>query len=293
MKRREFVALVATTAFAPRTLASAAAREPLALVTADLESHLVVVGLWDGRVRGSIPTLSRPRSIETVGRVAVVAHSDLGAVTLVDRVALRPTRVLHAFREPRYTAAHPDGRHAFITDAKLGEVVAVDVVRGTIVGRRRVGLLARHVTIAPDGRTLWIALGSKAAEIAVVDVRVPARPRLVGSIRPPFLAHDVGWSPRGRHVWVTSGDRVNVAIYDVRDGRVVRVICADSAPQHVTFSRDAAYISSGWSGHRPRASARRQTGLLDGRSRRVVQRPARRRAHRDAVARARDDLDPR
>src|SRR5436309_2570590 len=82
----------------------------------------------------------------------------------------------------------------------------------------------------------------------VVDVRVPARPRLVRTFRPPFLAHDVAWSPDGRHVWVTSGERVEVAIYDVRTARVARVISADAAPQHVTFAGDMAYVSSGWSG---------------------------------------------
>jgi DNA-binding beta-propeller fold protein YncE len=248
MKRRDFVALLAAAALAPRTLAADAAREPLALVTADLESRLVVVGLRDGRVHASIPTLSRPRSIETVGHIAVVAHSELGAVTLVDAATLRPTHVLHAFAEPRYTAAHPDGRYAFVTDAELGEVVTVDVLRGETVGRTRVGALARHITMGPGGRTIWVALGSKAERIAVVDVRKPARPRLVRTFRPPFLAHDVGWSPGGRHLWVTSGDRVEVAIYDVRSGRIGRVISADTAPQHVTFAGELAYLSSGWSG---------------------------------------------
>jgi DNA-binding beta-propeller fold protein YncE len=248
MRRREFVALVAASALAPRTLTAAAARGPLALVTADLEARLFVVGLWDGRVRRSIPTLAHPRSIETVGRVAVVAHSELGVVTIVDAATLRPIRVLRAFGEPRYTAAHPDGRYAFVTDARLGEVVAIDAVRATIVGRARVGALARHVTIGPRGRTLWIALGTKAEAIAVVDVRTPARPRLIRTFRPPFLAHDVGWSPDGRHVWITSGDRVQAAIYDARSGRVARLVSADTPPQHVTFARDVAYVSSGWSG---------------------------------------------
>jgi DNA-binding beta-propeller fold protein YncE len=248
MKRREFLALVTSSALVPRTLVAAAARAPLALVTADLDARLIVVGLWDGRVRGSISTLPDPRSIETVGAVAVVAHSELGAVTLVDAATLRPTHVLRAFREPRYTAAHPGGRYAFVTDAKLGEVVAVDVVRGAVVGRARVGALARHLTISPRGGTLWVALGSKAEQIAVVDVRRPARPRLIRAFRPPFLAHDVAWTPGGRHVWITSGDRVQVALYGARSGRLARVISADSAPQHVTFARDLAYVSSGWSG---------------------------------------------
>ena len=248
MKRREFLALGASVALAPRTLAAAATEAPLALVTADLEARVVVVDLWSGTVRGPIRTLPHPRSIETVGRTAVVAHSELGVVTLIDTATLRPMHVLRSFREPRYTAAHPAGRYAFVTDAELGRLVTVDVVRGKVVGRADVGRFARHVAVGPGGHALWVALGSKAERIAVVDVRTPMRPRLVGTLRPPFLAHDVGWAPSGRHVWVTSGDRVDVAIYDVRSKRVVRVISADTPPQHVTFAGDVAYVSSGWSG---------------------------------------------
>src|SRR5919204_391438 len=88
---------------------------------------------------------------------------------VVRAATLTVTHVLHGFGEPRYTAGHPDGRHAFVTDAARGEVVAVDVLRGHVVGREHVGARARHVTIDPGGRRLWIALGSKAAEVAIVD----------------------------------------------------------------------------------------------------------------------------
>ena len=67
-----------------------------------------------------------------------------------------------------YTAAHPDGRYAFVTDAAQGEIVVLDVLRGTVVGRVEVGARARHVSIDPAGRRVWVALGSKASEIAVV-----------------------------------------------------------------------------------------------------------------------------
>jgi DNA-binding beta-propeller fold protein YncE len=248
MRRREFIGALATTVLAPQTLVRAATRAPLGLVTADLERKLVVVDLWGGSVRGTIPTLQGPRSIETVGNHAVVAHSEIGVLTIVDTRRLRIGHVIRGLREPRYTAAHPDGRHAFVTDATLGEVVTVDVLRGKIVGRSAVGARARHVTIDPHGRRLWIALGSKAERIAVVDVREPARPRLVTVFAPPFLAHDVGWSPDGRYVWITSGNRVEAAVYAARTRRVVRVVSADTPPQHVTFALDTAYVTSGWSG---------------------------------------------
>src|ERR671935_1184796 len=161
---------------------------------------------------------------------------------------LTVTHVLHGFGEPRYTAGHPDGRHAFVTDAARGEGVALDVLRGRVVGRAHVGARARHVTIDPSGRRLWVALGSKAAELAIVDVSRPSRPRLVRLLRPPFLAHDVAWTPDGRTVWVSSGDRNELALYRARTLDVVARPYADWPPQHVTFRGGRAYVTSGWNG---------------------------------------------
>ena len=220
----------------------------LALVTADEEARLVSVELVGGRIHGYVRTLPKPRSIEAVGSMAVVAHSELGALTLVRGSTLAVARVLHGFGEPRYTAGHPNARHAFVTDASRGEVVVLDVLRGRVVGREQVGALARHLTIDPTGRRLWVALGTKAEQIAVVDVTRPDRPRLVRRFRPPFLAHDVGTAPGGRHVWVSSGDRGALAVYDRRTGEVLRRLPADAPPQHVTFSGSHAYVTSGEDG---------------------------------------------
>jgi putative pyrroloquinoline-quinone binding quinoprotein len=247
MNRRELLLAAAAVALAPGRALAGVAEPPLVLVTADLESRVLAVDAVTGRVRKRIPTLAYPRSIETVGDAAVVAHSELGAVSVIDARTLAVAHVLRGFGEPRYTAAHPDGRRAFVTDAARGEVVALDVPRGRILGRAEVGERARHVTIDPAGRTLWIALGSKATEVAVVDVRGD-RPRLVRRFRPPFLAHDVGLAPDGRHLWVSSGDRFELAVYDRRDGRLVARPSGDWPPQHVTFDGGTAFVTSGWSG---------------------------------------------
>ena len=246
MNRREFVVAAASLAFAPTALARLGAS--VALVTADLESRLVAVELPSGRIRGYVRTLPSPRSIETVGNVAVVAHSEIGAVSLVDGATLSVAKVIRGFDEPRYTAAHPDGRHAYVTDAQRGEVICLDVVRGRVLHRAQVGDLARHVSIDPSARRLWVALGAKAELIAVVDVSRSDRPRLVRRIRPPFLAHDVGFSPEGRRVWVSSGDRNELAIYDRRTGAIVARPPADLPPQHVTFRAGLAFVTSGDSG---------------------------------------------
>lgn len=247
MDRRAFIVAAATlpltARFAPEALAGG---DPVALVTADTESRVAVVELSTGRIVRSIPTLAGPRSVESVsGRMAVVAHTAHGAVSLVHGPSLTVRAVLHGFSEPRYTAAHPDGRHAYVSDSKRGEVVAVDVVAGRVLGRTAVGGPARHITIDPRGRILWVSLGSKAQEVAILSVADRARPRLLSRIAPPFLAHDVGFAPSGRHVWMSSGDRGSLAVYDRRTGHILRRLPADAPPQHVTFSGGHAYVTSG------------------------------------------------
>lgn len=248
MNRREFLAagLAAAPLLRCASLPVVAAREPVALVTADTEAHVAVVSLTGHRVVRRVHTVEGPRSIQSgAGGVAIVGHTAAGAVTLLEGRPPRVRRVLRGFEQPRYTAFGADGRHAFATDSGSGELAVIDLGRGRVVRRVAVGALARHVTVDPAGRRLWISLGSSASSIAVVDITEPARPRLVRTVHPPFLVHDVGFSPSGRRVWVTAGREQELAIYRADGHGPVRRLRADLAPQHITFGPSKAYVASG------------------------------------------------
>jgi DNA-binding beta-propeller fold protein YncE len=246
--RRGFLCAATALVLTPEGFARSLGGTPVALVTADLESRVVAVELKTGRRLATIRTLPGPRSIQTVGNVAVVAHTGEGALTIVDGGTLSVRRVLKSLSEPRYAAGSPDGRYAYVTDSGFGGLVVVDVVRGRVVGRIELGGPARHVSVDPSGRILWTALGTKADRIAIVDVRIPKQPRLLGRIRPAFLAHDVAFGPGGKLVWVTSGDRREAAILDRRTGRAVVRMQAGAPPQHVAFAKGRAFVTSGADG---------------------------------------------
>ena len=242
--RRDFLGL--GLAAAPVLLGARAARPALALVTADTESHVAVVALARGRVVQRLRTVQNPRSVQSGPHgLAVVAHGDAGAVSLLDGRPLRVRRVLRGFSSSRYTEIRRSGRIAYVSDSGHGEVAVIDLLAGRVVRRVAVGDGARHLTLDRSGRRLWVALGSSAAQIVVLDVADASRPRVIDRISPPFLAHDVGFSPSGRRVWVTAGRERRIAVYAAGARRPVRILRADAAPQHVTFGPGAAYVTSG------------------------------------------------
>jgi DNA-binding beta-propeller fold protein YncE len=264
--RREFLAAALGAVLLPP--AAHARARPLALVTADTEGYVAVVDVATARMQRRVATLPGPRSIEAHGAgPVVVAHASEGAVTLLEGRPPHVRRVLRGFGQPRYTAITPDGRHAFVTDSGHGELAVVDLERGRVLRRIEVGELARHVTLHPAGRTLWVALGSSARAIAVVDAGDPGHPRLRRRIRPPFPAHDVGFSPSGATVWVTAGRDPRLAVYRAGASAPAVVLPADIAPQHVTFGPGVAYVASG------EGRSLRVHGLRDGRVRRRTRTP--------------------
>ena len=241
MNRRELLVGAAALVLAPEALARHLGGTPTAVVTADLESHVVAVELLTGRRLREIATYPGPRSIEQVGNLGLVAHTEHGTLSVIDGATLRVRRVIGGFQQPRYTAAAQDGRHAFVTDSGDGTVAVVDVVAGTVRRRLALGGPARHISYDASRRRLWIALGTKAERVATVDVSDPARPRLLRRFAPPFLAHDVGLAPGGR-AWVTSGAARELVVY--RRGRSLR-LAAGAPPQHVTFLDGRSFVTSG------------------------------------------------
>ena len=237
MNRREFVVAGLLGLPALRACgASSTAAPPIALATADTESHIVAVSPASGRILQRLATVEGPRSIQGRAGLAVCAHTQLGKVSLLERAGNRihVRRVLGGFGEPRYTVLA--GRHAFVTDSGTGEVATIDLDRGRVVHRAAVGDLARHVT--QSGRMLWVALGSSAAHLVAVDVTDPARPRPARREAPRFLAHDVAAAPDGR-LWITAGRERRIALHGGPE------LEADDAPQHVTFGAGRAYVASG------------------------------------------------
>jgi DNA-binding beta-propeller fold protein YncE len=266
MHRRAFLELAAGGALAAAAPSLAFARRsargrPLAFATADDEASVVVLDLLTGGVHRHIGTNNGPSSIETVGggRIALVGHAGIGVVSLIDIASLRVSHVLEGFGEPRYAAAGPGGRYAYVTDAERGELVVIDLARARVIDRVQAGALARHLTISLDGRRLFAALGPQAPAIAMLDATDPRHPRLVRTFAPVDRAHDVVVSSDGTRLWVTSGTTDRVAIHDIRTLAPVAKISAGAPPQHVAMGNNRVFVASGADG---RMQVHRRDGQL-------------------------------
>jgi DNA-binding beta-propeller fold protein YncE len=224
---------------------------PVALVTAETLNQLIAVELPSGRVLRRLRMPTDPQNVETGPRYAVVVSPAAGAVTILNVQKLRVRKVLRGFGSPHIALVLPFPRRelAYVTDDSRGQLDVIQLREGRVLDRVFVGRGAHHMSLSPDRRRLWVALGERARAVAVVDTSHAARPRLLGHLDPHGLAHDVAFDPRGANVWVTYDDRSAIGIFDARSGRLLRTLPAGSPPQHVAFDPFSlarqAYVTSG------------------------------------------------
>jgi DNA-binding beta-propeller fold protein YncE len=248
MKRIILVAVLVLTSSAP---ARQTGGTFVALVTAEQQNELIAVELSTGKTLRRVKLAADPQNVAALaGRsyTVVVPSPRAGAVTLLDWKTLKKRKVLRGFGAPHLAAIAPSGKWAYVTDDPRGELVVIALGTRRVVGRVFVGIGAHHLTIGPLGRRMWIALGERASQIAIVDLSRPSRPRLLRRFSPRFIAHDVTFSPEGRTVWVTSAAGDLIYGLDARTAEQVQALRIGAPPQHVAFSeRGYGFATSGYS----------------------------------------------
>lgn len=228
----------------PGAHAAATGGTPVALVTAERQNQLLVVGLPAGAVEKRLPMPADPQNVEANQQVAVVVSTRVHAVTLVDAQHLAVVRVFRDFREPHIAALSPNGDYAYVTDDARGQLVVIGLASKRIVARVFVGFGAHHLAFRPHHHELWIVLGERARSIHIVDTTYAAHPRPRGWFSPGTgLMHDLAFAPNGR-LWVAYDNRPVISVFDPRTRRELFTRAAGSPPQHVAFGMQA-YVTSG------------------------------------------------
>ncbi len=246
--RRSLGLLLAVAALVwPPAVAAGSAGRPVALVTAETANEVLAVSLGPhgGRILRRVHLVD-PLMIAAPLHGPAVVVGTTGTVTLLGWHSLRPLKVFHSFRSPKVAAIAPDGRLAYVTDERTGDLSVIDLARRRIVGRVFVGLQAHHLGISPGGSRIWVVLGETASTIVRIDASNPRKPRVLGRVHPRLAAHDATFAPDGRTVWVSSAAAPLVTVFGAATGRALRTVRANRAPQHIAFSGGTALVTSGY-----------------------------------------------
>jgi DNA-binding beta-propeller fold protein YncE len=238
---------------------------PVAVVTAETEHAVLEVSPFTGRVLRRVAVTGDPTTLTGPTGPLVVCSPAAGTVTILSWPGMRRIAVLHSFHRPEIADITPDGEWALVSDA-AGTVSTINLTTDRIVDRVWVGRDAHHMSVSPNQRSTWLALGENASTIVRLDSTHPNHLRVIGHIHPPVEAHDIAFAPDGETVWVTSAAAPHVTVYDAANGRPVGTVPAGTAPQHVAFSQTSparAYISSGYG---------RSLEMVDATSRRILHR---------------------
>lgn len=222
-----------------------------ALVTAQTEDRLLVVGLPDGKVIHDVSIAGDPSYVDAGRGVVLVVGSGSGTVTLLDRTSLRVIRIFRGFVSPHIPTISPDGRYAYVTDDGSGELAVIGLYDDRLISRVFVGSGAHHLAFSPDERQVWVALSQTARTITILSTDIggkvdPGHPRVVGYLHPGFLAHDLLFTPGGKQVWITSAEGSFVGVFQVNTRRLLWRVPAAVGPQHIAFADGFAYITSGY-----------------------------------------------
>jgi DNA-binding beta-propeller fold protein YncE len=245
---------------ANQPMVGARLRSPQALVTDEQQNRLLVVNLPSGRVVRSVPVPADPEDIATSGNggVVIIVSSRAGKVTILDGDTLQVIKTFGGFEEPHIAEISPDGSYAYITDDGRGTLTVIRLSDMKITDTVAVGAGAHHLAFSPTDRTVWIALGENAQQIATLSTVIsrpaspaspvvnPGSPKVIGHFQPGFPAHDLAFSPNGKTIWITSAAGPDVTAFDARTHRVSFRIPVGAAPQHIVFQGPYAYLTSGY-----------------------------------------------
>ena len=118
---------------------------------------------------------------------------------------------------------------------------------------------ARHLSLSADGLRLWVALGTKATHVAVLDVSAARQPTARADDPAAVSRARRRLGARGRACLGDVGRRAPRSRSTRANARVPMLrLPAGSAPQHVAFLGSRAYVASGEDGSVQGARPRRQ-----------------------------------
>lgn len=215
------------------------------VVTTEGNGTLTVVDVAGRRVLAAVPTdqrVSHQVSVTPDGTRAFVANIGSGSVTVVDLEAMSVLRSVPTGQGAEGVAVAPAGDEVWVTNRAENTVTVLDARSLEVLATLPSGDFPIRVVFSPDG-TLAMVTNARSAELRVFDA--PAREHLIAvPIKAPVIegraqviafegsASPIGLlaDPDGRHVYIAAASADAVAVVDLEEGAVVKLIPVGKEP---------------------------------------------------------------
>jgi DNA-binding beta-propeller fold protein YncE len=198
------VTALACVALVPNAVGRASGGAEWAFVAVTGADHVAAVDLDRGRVGARIP-IRAPRSVATPPdrRVVLVTSAQANTATLIEGKSFRVLHVFRALGRPGDVEFAPDGRFAYVVEARYGTVAVLDVRARRLAARVWVGRGVHDLAVRPDGGRVWVTRERWTHRSpSVLDTSNPQRARVLGRAGGRHI-RDAAFSTDGSRVWVT------------------------------------------------------------------------------------------
>ena len=201
------------------------------------------------------PSRSRSSGLSPAPRLTILPALALAALLLTSGLAARAADGI---------ASHAAAERIYVTAEDGGEVAVVDPESASVVARIAVGKRPRGIRLAPDGRTLYVALsGSPKGGPGVDESKLPPADRAADGIgvidlagEPPLKLARVypsGQDPEsfdlshdGRRIFISNEETAEMSVLDLPTGQVVARVPVGREPEGFTVGPDGkvVYVTS-------------------------------------------------
>jgi YVTN family beta-propeller protein len=178
-------------------------------------------------------------------KIAAVSYSDTPEVIVYDLTARTPPRVLWNFITPRNIVFASDGRHFYVSDSSLGEVVEIDANTLGTTRRFAVGAGAFGTAITHDGRTLFVN-NQAASTLTIVDIPSGRSDAVLTGFAQPRQGIKI--SSDGKTVLVANFGNDQVAVVDAVARKIFSRIGGFNQIRAISLTRESDVLYAANSG---------------------------------------------
>jgi YVTN family beta-propeller protein len=234
-------------------------------VTVMTTSTVKVVDTATNKVTATIPLLSQPSGAEPNqcastpdGQYLAVpmrfygkdqsTQGDIDVIKMPDKTIVK----VLPLRFPHNCFSTSSNQYLYCETRATGDIYRLNLKTMSFDQKIPTGPDPRPFAIAPDGKTLYTALGAfhgfaivnmETHDVRRVNLSGPPEPPLCQKYEPNTPTHGVALTPDGSELWVTSMDDASLHVYDLATKKWLQAIHTGDCPNWISITPSGRYVT--------------------------------------------------